>query len=175
MWPTSWTQKEHNVNWDSLFNLLSRMGSGDRQRRWIRPCVTTVHFSTQANGSTLLGLSTWGLKQGDLLSLLLFHVIMEVSPNILKKIEESGLIHGFHVRLYHFSSLFLYCNFPSASKAQWQFIFHSFPLIKLHIKPHSKVYTLQSQKLIPTHRNQYLHQYPWEISIVGQTTKKINK
>ena len=40
--------------------------------------------------------------------------------------------------------------------------------IKLHIKSHSKAYTLYPQKLIPTHRNQYLHQYPWEISIVGQ-------
>ena len=39
-----------HVNWDSLFNLLGRMGLGDRWRRWIRPCVTTVHFSTLVNG-----------------------------------------------------------------------------------------------------------------------------
>ena len=34
---------------------------------------------------------------------------------------------------------------------------------------------LYPQKLIPTQRNQYLHQYPWEISIGGQTTKKKKK
>ena len=76
-----------------MFYLLERMGFGDRWRRWIKTCVSTVRFLVLVNGSPVgfFG-SSRGLRQGDPLSPLLFLLIMEVLSHILKKTEEGGLI-----------------------------------------------------------------------------------
>lgn len=85
-----------HVNWDALFYLLERMGFGDRWRRWLKTCVSTVRFLVLVNGSPagFFG-SSRGLRQGDPLSPLLFLLIMEVLKSYLEENRGWGFHSGF--------------------------------------------------------------------------------
>ena len=68
------------------------MGFRGRWRKWVKACVTTVHFLVLVNGSpTGFFGSSRGLRQGDLLSPFLFLLIMEVLSRIPKKTQDGGL------------------------------------------------------------------------------------
>ena len=85
-----------HVNWDCLLYLMDRMGFGSKWKSWIRTCISTVQFSIMVNGSPsgFFG-SSRGIRQGDLLSPLLFLLIIEVLSRMLRRTEEAGLIKGF--------------------------------------------------------------------------------
>ena len=69
---------------------------GVRWCRWIRTCISAVQFSLLFNGSPadFFG-SLRGLRQGNLLSPLLFLVMMEVFSKMIKRVEGAGLLRGF--------------------------------------------------------------------------------
>ena len=85
-----------HVNWETLLDLLKRMGYEVRWCRWIHTCISTVQFSILFNGSPIdfFG-SSRGLRQGDLLSLMLFLVVMGVFSKMMKRVEGAGLLRGF--------------------------------------------------------------------------------
>ena len=85
-----------HVNWEALLDLLKRMGFRVKWCRWIRTYVSTIQFSVLVNVSpTDFFGSSRGLRQRDLLSPMLFLVIMEVFSTMMKRVEGAGLLHGF--------------------------------------------------------------------------------
>ena len=85
-----------HVNWNALFYLMERMGFREKWGRWMKACITTVRFSVLINGS-LAGFfsSSRGLRQGDLLSPLLFLLVMEVLSRLLRRTKEDDFLRGF--------------------------------------------------------------------------------
>ena len=40
-----------HLNWSALFYLMERMGFGERWGRWMKTCISTVHFLMLINGT----------------------------------------------------------------------------------------------------------------------------
>ena len=99
------------MNWEALLDLLKRMGLREKWCRWIRTCISTVQFSMLVNGALVdfFG-STRGLRQGDLLSPMLFLVMIEVLSRMLKRVEGASLIRGFRADgRYLLFAMILFC------------------------------------------------------------------
>ncbi|RVW57097.1 Transposon TX1 uncharacterized 149 kDa protein [Vitis vinifera] len=81
-----------HVDWSFLLAVLEKMGFGEKWRRWIRWCLSTVRFSVLVNGTpTGFFQSSRGLRQGDPLLLYLFVIVMETFNRLLKRAVSGGL------------------------------------------------------------------------------------
>ena len=85
-----------NVNWEALLKLMKKMGFGEKWCSWIRTCISTVQFSVLINESpTNFFGNSRGLRHGDLLSPMLFLILMEVFSRMVKRMEGAGLLSCF--------------------------------------------------------------------------------
>ena len=76
--------------------VVEEIGFREKWCSWIQTCISTVQFSVLVNGTpTDFFGSSRGLRQGDLLSPLLFLVMMEVFSRMVKRMEGAGLCSGF--------------------------------------------------------------------------------
>ncbi|KAF3628209.1 hypothetical protein FXO38_04523 [Capsicum annuum] len=63
-----------HVNWDSILSMLRQIGFGERWIRRIKFCMSTVKISVLINGSPEVFFNAHrGIRQGDLISLLVHH------------------------------------------------------------------------------------------------------
>jgi len=86
-----------HVCWDFLMTILERMGFS-RKWRWVFFGMCTVHLSVLVNGeATSFFPSTRGLRQGNLLSPLLFILVMEVLIRLIIKAAEVGFLEGIRI------------------------------------------------------------------------------
>jgi hypothetical protein len=87
-----------HVNWEFLFYILRRMRFGPKWRKWISACISTVRFSILINASLhVFFSSSWGLHQGDPLSLLLFVLVVDTFSRMLSRAMEGCFLSGFLV------------------------------------------------------------------------------
>ena len=87
------------VDWSFLLAVLEKMGFGEKWRRWIRWCLSTVRFSVLVNGTpTGFFQSSRGLRQGEPLLLYLFVIVMETFNRLLKRAVSGGFLSSCSVR-----------------------------------------------------------------------------
>ena len=79
--------------------VLFKMGFGSWWMEWIWWCISTAKFSVVING-VLVGFfsNSKGLRQGDLLSLYLFVLGMEVLSNLIRRAVDGGFLSGCRIR-----------------------------------------------------------------------------
>ena len=65
-------EKVHDhVNWDCVLFLLKRFGFGEKWKKWIQYCMSTVQVLTYGQWHSTGFFGSQGLRQGNPLSLLL--------------------------------------------------------------------------------------------------------
>ena len=73
-----------HVSWDAFIYLLGRMGFGEKWNGWICSYISTIQLSILVGGSpTCFFNSSWRLRQGDLLYVSFFILVLEVLGLIL--------------------------------------------------------------------------------------------
>nr|GEV27004.1 putative RNA-directed DNA polymerase, eukaryota, reverse transcriptase zinc-binding domain protein [Tanacetum cinerariifolium] len=84
-----------SVRWDFLDEILSKFSFGHKWRMWIQSCLTSSRGSIIINGSPTEEFQFYkGLKQGDLLSLFLFILIMESLHLSFQRVVDAGMFKG---------------------------------------------------------------------------------
>lgn len=85
------------VSWDFLRNVMKKMGFGMRWLRWMKPSVFTSHIAIIIKGSCMNDFKVErGLRQGDIISPLLFVIVMEGLTRLMEKAVELGEYMGFN-------------------------------------------------------------------------------
>lgn len=87
-----------HVNSRFLDSIMLQMGFGEKWRKWIYFCITSVPFSVLVNGN-LCGFfgSSRDLRQGDPLSPMLFVLVIEA---LRRRMDRAVLVMVTHVLLF---------------------------------------------------------------------------
>ena len=87
-----------NVSWDFLDFVLQEKNFGDRWRRWIRGCLSSVSYSVLINGRPRGKFKGFkGIRQGDPLSPFLFILVADGLSRLIDRATEAGLVKGCRV------------------------------------------------------------------------------
>jgi hypothetical protein len=91
--------------------MLRRCGFEGKWYSWIAHCISPMCFSILVNDSPIsFFCSSRGLRQGDLLSPLLFVIVMKVLGRMILAAMRGGLLYGFFVGTWVDISHFLFVD-----------------------------------------------------------------
>ena len=89
-----------SISWEFLYQVLGRMGFGNRWLTWIKWCISTASFSVLINGSPAgFFPSSRGLRQGDPLSPYLFVIGMEALSCMINRAVDGNYLSGSRVAI----------------------------------------------------------------------------
>ena len=89
-----------NISWEFIFQVMDRMGFGNRWLSWIKWSVSTASFSVLFNGSPVgFFQSSRGLRQGDLISPYLFMIGMKALKMLVQQPVEGNLLSSSRVAI----------------------------------------------------------------------------
>lgn len=98
----------NHINWDLLLYMPERCGFGTKWRTWIYYCISTTHFFVLVNGMPKdFFKSSQGLRQNDLLSMLLFVFVTRDFTKMILRVVEGGSISEFFVGEAHMSLIYI--------------------------------------------------------------------
>ncbi|GKD87974.1 putative RNA-directed DNA polymerase, eukaryota, reverse transcriptase zinc-binding domain protein [Tanacetum coccineum] len=87
-----------SLSWSFLDSTMMQMGFSIKQRQWMRACLNLGYTSVLVNGSPTLKFKIErGLRQGDLLSLILFILSIEALNVVLTEAKNKNLFKGVKV------------------------------------------------------------------------------
>ena len=94
-------EKTYNsISWDFVFQVMDRMGFGNRWTSWIKWCVSTTSFPILFNGSPAgFFQSSRGLRQGDPISPYLFMIGMEALSLLIQHAVDGNYLSGSKVAI----------------------------------------------------------------------------
>lgn len=76
---------------------MGMKGFGQRWRKWIWRCISSIHYVILINGASqsqdLFALKR-GLRQGDPLSPFLFTLVVDMFSKLMARAEERNLVKG---------------------------------------------------------------------------------
>lgn len=120
--------------------MLKRLGFGDKWRKWITSCITSVSHAviiTEEPSESFK--SSKGLRQGDPLSPLLFIVVMKDLNRMLLKARELNLFSGLHVgdgscmeeitHLFFTDDVLLFCKLKNTAVMNIRYILMGFQVV----------------------------------------------
>lgn len=86
------------VSWDFLIYMLWWLGFCPKWIQWVEGCLRSASISVLVNGSPSAEfIPQRGLRQGNLLTPLLFNIVAEVLNGLMRKLVEKNLFRGFSV------------------------------------------------------------------------------
>lgn len=98
MFKVNFEKAYDSISWEFLLYMLKGLGFRSKWIHWINGCLESSWASVSVNGSPIHEFKCFkGLRQGDLLALCLFLIVVEGLSGLMRKARGENLFGGYVV------------------------------------------------------------------------------